>query len=65
MTAANGSKLKAFRELYELITFYYENRDQPVPEDFDFYAEVRQHCVTLDLNPEELIEEFDLGFSSR
>ncbi|MGM8211906.1 hypothetical protein ACLIBH_03820 [Virgibacillus sp. W0430] len=54
------NKVKAFAKLYGLLTFYYENRDQPVENDFDFFAEVEGLCTTLDLDFEEFKREFKL-----
>ncbi|MGM8366233.1 hypothetical protein ACLIBG_12255 [Virgibacillus sp. W0181] len=53
-------RVKAFAELYELLTFYYENRDQPVERGFDFFGEVETLCQKLDLDFEELKKEFNL-----
>ena len=55
-----NENVKAFSELYGLITFYYENRDQPVEEGFDFFAEVERLCSKLNMDFEEFKKEFKL-----
>lgn len=61
---AKTENVRAFRELYELILFYSEQRDQPAPEGFDFFAELRRCCAELNIDADDLIEEFDLDFHS-
>ncbi|WP_158591827.1 hypothetical protein [Oceanobacillus halophilus] len=51
-------KVKVFAELYELINYYYEYRDQPVKGDFDFFAELEKRCADLDLDYETVVKEF-------
>ena len=53
-------KVKAFSELYGLLIFYSENRDQPVEEGFNFFKEVEVLCKKLDLDYEEFKKEFNL-----
>ncbi|WP_226037835.1 hypothetical protein [Aquibacillus saliphilus] len=54
------NKVKAFKELFELVIFYSENRDLPVDPDFNFFKEVEFYCNQLDLNYEEFKETFEL-----
>ena len=54
-------RVKAFAELYHLITYYYEYRDMPVKEDFDFFAEVKKNCDLLDLDFDAFVKEFKLN----
>ncbi|MEY8560793.1 hypothetical protein AALF85_08815 [Jeotgalicoccus halotolerans] len=53
-------KETALVELYGLIDFYYENRDMPVPDDFDFFDKIKECCEVLEVNNEEIIKEFKL-----
>lgn len=53
-------KEEALVELYNLIDFYYENRDLPVPRDFDFYEEINKCCDVLEVNKDVIIEKFKL-----
>lgn len=53
-------RVKSFAKLYGLLSFYYENRDQPVEENFDFFKEVEVLCEKLDLDFEEFKQEFNL-----
>ncbi|YCI78861.1 hypothetical protein M1D47_09930 [Bacillus sp. R1-10] len=55
-----SEKIKAFSELYNLINFYYENRDKP-NTDFDFFNEVQNYCNILELDFSEFKEEFKLN----
>ncbi|WP_043929667.1 hypothetical protein [Bacillus sp. EB01] len=55
-------KVKVAAELFELVQFYYVNRDRPVTSDMDFYAEVKRCCEILDLDYNEFINEFKLKF---
>ena len=55
-------KAKACKELYGLIDFYLENRDQPVQQDFDFHQEVKKLCHELDLDYDTIKKEFNLTF---
>lgn len=54
-------KVKAFAELYGLINYYYENRDLPVDQNFDFYKEIEKLCEALDLDYNAFIQEFRLS----
>jgi len=56
----NVDRAKTFKELFDLITFYFENRDLPVDSDFDFFKEVESFCVKLDLDYETIKDEFNL-----
>ena len=53
-------KVKVFAKLYELVNFYYENRDQPVDNDFNFFEKVKIYCDKLDLDIEEFKNEFKI-----
>lgn len=53
-------KEKALVELYDLLDFFYENRDLPVQADFDFYTQVREKCEILDVDYDTIIKEFKL-----
>lgn len=53
-------KTKKFCELFDLLQFYLENRDQPVEEGFDFNAKVEELCDELDLDYQELRKEFKM-----
>lgn len=55
-------KTKAFINLYQLLIFYSENRDQPVSEGFDFFEEVRNCCNVLGIDSKEIEKEFNLNF---
>jgi hypothetical protein len=55
-----NEKMKAFVELYKLINFYYENRDSPFNENFEFYKELEKYCTILGLDSIEFIKEFKL-----
>jgi len=52
--------VKIFAELYDLILFYYENRDQPVDKNFDFFEEIEILCKKLNLDFEEFKKHFNL-----
>ncbi len=56
----NKERVTAFSELYDLVTFYYENRDQPVEGDFDFYKKIENLCIKLDMDFEFFKETFKL-----
>lgn len=51
-------KVKVFAELYELVNYYYENRDQPVGENFDFFQKVEDCCNLLEIDYNEFLSEF-------
>ena len=53
-------KVKVFMELYELINFYYTERDQPVDPNFNFFKEMENYCNQLDLDYLTLKKEFNL-----
>jgi hypothetical protein len=53
-------KVKVFIELYELINFYYTERDQPVDPNFNFFKEMENYCNQLDLDYLTLKKEFNL-----
>ena len=59
----NVKKEKAFYELYQLINFYYENRDQPNSE-FDFFKEVEKYCNILEMDFSEFKQQFNLKQNS-
>jgi len=54
-------RVKAFSELFELLTYYYENRDQPVDSDFDFFKEIKILCEKLEMDYDLFKEEFHLS----
>ena len=53
-------KEKAFIDLYQLLIFYSENRDLPVPQDFNFFKEIKKNCEILELDFEIISKEFNL-----
>lgn len=53
-------KVKIFSELYELINYYYEYRDQPVDQHFNYFNKVEKCCHLLDLDYKEFLKEFKL-----
>ncbi|QJX64113.1 hypothetical protein HLK66_22365 [Niallia circulans] len=53
-------KLDSFIKLYDLINFYYENRDRPVDREFDFFEEVKVNCETLEIDYDSFIKELQL-----
>lgn len=55
-----SEKVKTIAKLYELVNYYYEYRDQPVKEDFNFFTEVEKCCRTLDIDFVEFNKEFKL-----
>lgn len=54
------SRVETFHELFELILYYYEYRDRPVEDGFDFFGEVKKCCHKLDLDYDELVQKFEL-----
>jgi hypothetical protein len=54
-------KVKVFVELFELVNFYYENRDQPVDDNFNFSEKVERCCKILDLDLNEFLKEFNFN----
>lgn len=54
------TKEEALFELYGLIDFYYENRDLPVPDNFNFFEKVAQCCQVLSVDSKIVIQEFKL-----
>ncbi|MBM4763189.1 hypothetical protein [Bacillus sp. B15-48] len=55
-----AEKVKAFAQLYELVNYYYENRDRPVNEDFNFFEKIETYCNILELDIEEFKKEFKI-----
>lgn len=53
-------KVKVFRELYDLVNFYYTERDQPVDPNFNFFKEVEKCCNQLDLDFDTFKKELNL-----
>lgn len=45
-------------ELFELINFYYEERDMPI--SFDFFKDLEKYCGLLDIDVEEVKEKFGI-----
>jgi hypothetical protein len=56
----SAEKVKVFSELYELVNYYYENRDRPVDQNFNFFGKVEKCCGELDLDVNEFKKEFKL-----
>lgn len=56
----NKERVTAFSELYDLLAFYYENRDQPVESNFNFYEKVENLCVKLNMDFDYFKETFKL-----
>ncbi|WP_077623329.1 hypothetical protein [Sediminibacillus massiliensis] len=54
------TRVQAFQELFNLVVYYSENRDQPVDPDFDFFENVKYYCEQLDLDYEEFKSTFEL-----
>ena len=54
------TKEEALVELYGLIDFYYENRDLPVSDDFNFFEKVSKCCEVLNVDNKTIIKEFKL-----
>ena len=54
-------KVKVFSELYELVNYFYEYRDQPVKEDFNFFEKAEKCCELLDLDFNEFKKEFKIN----
>lgn len=55
-----SNKVKIFSELYNLLIYYSENRDQPVVEGFDFFEKMEYLCKELDLNYTEFKKAFNI-----
>jgi len=55
-------KVKKLAELFDLVQFYYEYRDQPQPVngDGDFFFKVENCCAALEIDFEEFKKEFKL-----
>ncbi|MFB6466762.1 hypothetical protein ACE38V_08030 [Cytobacillus sp. Hz8] len=58
--AEKVEKVKRLSELYDLIQYYYENRDRPVNDSGDFFQKVKECCDVLDLDFEVFKREFKL-----
>lgn len=54
------NKEEALVELYNLIDFYYENRDLPVEKDFDFFGKIEECCEILEVDNATIIKNFKL-----
>ncbi|WP_283152605.1 MULTISPECIES: hypothetical protein [Bacillales] len=54
------TKVEDFKELFDLIIYYSENRDRPVDKGFNFFEHVEFHCNNLGLDYEEFKKTFDL-----
>lgn len=55
-------KTQAFIKLYQLLDFYFENRDRPVTEGFNFSNELQKYCDVLEIDRKELEKNFKLVF---
>ncbi|WP_180994439.1 hypothetical protein [Bacillus sp. Marseille-P3661] len=53
-------KVKAFQELVKMLNYFWENRDRPAEEDFNFFQEVKTYCEQLDLDYEEFKRVYNL-----
>lgn len=54
------NKTQAFVKLYQLLEFYFENRDRPVDEGFNFSEELKKYCDVLEIDRNELVKTFKL-----
>ncbi|MEQ6390638.1 hypothetical protein RZN22_15175 [Bacillaceae bacterium S4-13-58] len=54
------NRVDTFHELFELILYFYEYRDRPVEDGYDFFGEVKKCCEKLDLDFNEVVEKFEL-----
>ncbi|MGG3988613.1 hypothetical protein [Bacillus smithii] len=59
-------KVKVLSQLFDLINYYYEYRDQPADDHFNFLERVEKCCNSLDIDFEEFKKEFkmDTKYSS-
>jgi hypothetical protein len=55
-------KVKILAELFELVQYYYEYRDQPMNEDGNFLSKVEDCCNALDVDFTEFKKEFKLEY---
>lgn len=55
-----SKNLKAFAEIYSLLNYYYEHRDHPAPEGFNFSKELEYYCNQLNIDLVEFKKEFDI-----
>lgn len=53
-------KVKKVGELFELIQYYYENRDRPSNDSENFFIKLEECCRVLELDLEEVVREFRL-----
>lgn len=53
-------KVKKLAELFELVQYYYEYRDQPVKDNENFFSKVEDCCNALEVDFIEFKEEFKL-----
>lgn len=56
-------RAKKASELFDLVNYYYENRDRPVSKDFDFYEKIKDCCLVLDIDLVEFKKEFKIDAS--
>lgn len=54
-------KEEALVELYNLIDFYYENRDRPVTDGFNFHEKLDECCEVLEVDKETVTQKFKLN----
>ncbi|WP_346235389.1 hypothetical protein MKY04_04350 [Lysinibacillus telephonicus] len=54
------TKEQAIKELFGLISFYQENRDLPIPNDFNFQDEVKKCCDILEVDLAIIRNQFNL-----
>jgi hypothetical protein len=63
-TMEKVEKVKVFMKLYELIEFYFTERDQPVDPSFNFFKDLENYCIQLDLDYLTFKKEFGLKESN-
>ncbi|MGN7397365.1 hypothetical protein [Peribacillus frigoritolerans] len=55
-------KVKIIAELFELVQYYYEYRDQPMKEGGNFLSKVEDCCNALEIDFTEFNREFKIGY---
>lgn len=55
-------KVKQLAELFDLVQYYYEYRDQPLEESGDFQMKLKNCCTALQIDLDEFKKEFKLSF---
>ncbi|MEH7253380.1 hypothetical protein V7111_14725 [Neobacillus niacini] len=54
------NKVKKLAELFELVQYYYEYRDQPIENGENFFSKIAECCNVLEVDLEEVKKEFNL-----